>query len=306
MSRRLRFIPDRPLVEVTARTLQGRFLFRPSPGLREIFVGILARAAQRYDVEVHAYVCAGNHLHGLLSPADAQELAGFMRYLLTNLSKEAGRLHRWRGPLLQRRYQAILVSEEDAAQLGRPRYLLAHGVKESLVARVTDWPGAHCAAALLTGEPPLGVWYDRTQQHVARHRGEDAPDSDFASTYRLQLAPLPCWRHLPPDVVRRRVAEMVAEIEAEAASRHRREGTTPLGVAGLLRQDPHDRPRKSNWSPAPLVHAASRKMRFELRAAYYEFVAAFREAAEKLKSGCRDVAFPEGCFPPSLPFCRGA
>ena len=101
-----------------------------------IFVGILARAAQRYDVEVQAYVCAGNHLHGLLSPADAHELAGFMRYLLTNLSKEAGRLHCWRGPLLQRRYQAILVSEEDAAQLGRLRYLLARGAYESLVARV--------------------------------------------------------------------------------------------------------------------------------------------------------------------------
>ena len=118
--------------------------------------------------------------------------------------------------------------------------------------------------------------------------------------------PLPCWRNLSADVVRRRVAEMVAEIDAEAAARHRRERTVPLGVAGLLRQEPHDRPRKSNWSPAPLVHAASRRARLELRAAYYEFVAAFRGAAEKLKAGCRDVAFPAGCFPPSLPFCRGA
>jgi hypothetical protein len=304
VSRRLRFIPDRPLVEVTARTLQGRFLLRPSPGLREIFVGILARAAERYDVEVHAYVCAGNHLHCLLTPADAHQLAGFMRYLLTNLSKEAGRMHRWRGPLLQRRYQAILVSAEDAAQLGRLRYLLAHGVKESLVRRVLDWPGAHCAAALLTGEPAVGAWYDRTRQHVARHRREEAPDADFATTYRLELAPLPCWRHLPPEVVRQRVADMVAEIETAAASCHRRERTAPLGVAGVLRQDPHDRPRKSSWSPAPLVHAASRRVRLELQAAYHEFVALFREAAAKLKSGCRDVAFPEGCFPPSLPFCR--
>ena len=45
VARRLRYFPDRPLVEVTTRTLQGRFLLRPSPGLREIFVGILARAA---------------------------------------------------------------------------------------------------------------------------------------------------------------------------------------------------------------------------------------------------------------------
>jgi hypothetical protein len=52
VGRRLRFFPDRPLVEVTARTLQGRFLLKPSPGLREIFVGILARAAALCDVEV--------------------------------------------------------------------------------------------------------------------------------------------------------------------------------------------------------------------------------------------------------------
>jgi hypothetical protein len=171
---------------------------------------------------------------------------------------------------------------------------------------VTEWPGAHCAESLITGEPPVGVWYDRTQQHAARHRGEDAPDSEFATSHRLELVPLPCWRHSPPEAVRRYVAEMVADIEAVAAGRHRQQRTAPLGVAGILRQDPHDRPRKGNWSPAPLVHAASRRVRLDLRAVYYEFVAAFRTAAEKLKSGCRDVAFPEGCFPPSLPFCRGA
>jgi hypothetical protein len=227
-----------------------------------------------------------------------------MRYVATNLSKEAGRMHRWRGPLLQRRYQAILVSEEELAQIGRLRHLLAHGVKESLVARVVHWPGAHCAAALMAGEAPVGIWYDRGQQHAARHRGEDVTDTDFATTYRLELQPLPCWRHLRADEVCRRIGEMVAEIETEAATRHRRERTAPLGAKGVLRQAPHDGPSQSKRSPAPLVHAASKRVRLELREVYYAVVAAFREAAEKLRSGCRDVAFPEGSFPPSLPFCR--
>ena len=282
VARRLRYFPDRPLVEVTARTVQGRFLLKPTAGLRETFVGILARAAARYDVEVHAFICLSNHFHLLCSPADAHELAAFMCFVDTNLSKEAGKLHRWRGPLLQRRYQAILVSDEELAQIGRLRYLLSHGVKESLVTKVTDWPGAHCAAALLVGEPAVGVWVDRTHQHAARHRGEDAPDADFATTYCLELAPLPCWRHLPPETLRRRVADLVAEIEAEAAARHRREGTSPLGVAGVQRQDPHDRPGRSNHSPAPFIHAACRQTRQEWRAIYSEIVAAFRTAAEKL------------------------
>jgi hypothetical protein len=37
---------------------------------------------------------------------------------------------------------------------------------------------------------------------------------------------------------------------------------------------------------------------------YYLFVAAFRAAAERLKLGCKDAVFPDGCFPPPLPFCR--
>jgi hypothetical protein len=46
-------------------------------------------------------------------------------------------------------------------------------------------------------------------------------------------------------------------------------------------------------------------VRDELRAACFEFVAAFREAAEKLKAGLFPVVFPAGSFPPALPFVGG-
>jgi hypothetical protein len=37
---------------------------------------------------------------------------------------------------------------------------------------------------------------------------------------------------------------------------------------------------------------------------YAIFVAAFREAAEQLKAGDRSAKFPEGSFPPGLPFVK--
>ena len=58
-------------------------------------------------------------------------------------------------------------------------------------------------------------------------------------------------------------------------------------------------------SPAPLFHAASKKVRIELYRAYGEFLGAFRTAAEKLKAGMRDVVFPSGSFPPALPWVSG-
>lgn len=282
----------------------GRFLLKPSPGLREIFIGILARAAARYDVEVHAFVCLSNHWHALLTPKDARELAAFCCYVNTNLSKEAGRLHRWRGPLLERRYQAIPVSTEEEAQVGRLRYLLAHGCKEGLVAKLRDWPGAHCAQALATGGACRGIWIERHQQWLARSRGHLASPDMFAVPQELVLTPLPCWQHLPREVIQQRIAAMIVDIEREAGARQRSEGGKPLGRSGILCQDPQDRPAYTSRSPAPMVHAASKRARQAIRIVYYLFVAAFRAAAERLRSGCRDAAFPPGCFPPPLPFCR--
>jgi hypothetical protein len=42
-----------------------------------------------------------------------------------------------------------------------------------------------------------------------------------------------------------------------------------------------------------------------MREAYGWFYAAYRDAAEELRKGKGGWSFPEGSFPPSLPFVRG-
>jgi hypothetical protein len=98
---------------------------------------------------------------------------------------------------------------------------------------------------------------------------------------------------------------LVADIEAEAAARRKKTGVKPPGPAAILTQDPHRQPAKSKKSPAPAFHAASRAVRKELRDAYAWFVAAYREAAEKLRAGNRNAGFPAGSFPPALPLFQG-
>jgi len=304
MGRPLRFIPEASLVEVTARTFQGRFLFKPSPGWREIFVGLLARAQERYPLRIHGFVCLSNHYHLLVSPKDAYQLAAFMRYFNTNLSKEAGRLHRWRGTLIQRRYRAILVSEEPVAQIARLRYLLAHGVKEGLVAKAEQWPGPHCVIALLTNTPLEGVWYDHSREYAARNASEEFKPEDFATRYELWLDPLPCWSHKDAATRRLYVAELTQTMEDAARERHRQKGTRPLGRTAVLRQHPHHRPRKIAWSSAVLVHAASKRVRHEFSRTYGLFLTAFYEAVERLRAGDLLARFPDGSFPPGLHLIR--
>lgn len=303
MSRRLRFIPEGgALVEVTCRTIQGRFLLRPSEELKSITLGVLGRAQRLFQVEIHAFVFLSNHYHLLVSVEDALQLSQFMNYLNSNLAREAGRLHRWREKFWGRRYQAIVVSNEDASQVDRLRYLLSHGCKEGLVARPREWPGAHSIDALLANTPIAGLWFNRTREYSARVRSEAHHRLKFSTKEVVNLTRLPCWLGLSRGAYRRRVAGLVRQIETETADRHSREGTRPLGREVILSQDPHGRPSKIKRTIAPAFHAASKAVRSELKAAYSWFVSAYRDASRSLRCGNSTPQFPRGSFPPRSPF----
>ncbi len=302
MPRRLRFFPAGSFVEVTCRTMQGRFLLHPTPLVRDLTLGVLGRAAGRYPVQVHAFVFLSNHFHLLLTVPSAQRLAQFMNYLNSNLAREVGRAVRWREKFWGRRYQAILVSGEEAAQIERLRYVLSHGCKEHLVERPTDWPGAHCARALLEGCPVTGSWFNRTLEYQARRRNLLLRSADLVEEESLLLAPIPCWAHLSQSRYRERIAELLRSIELESARWSKQTGAATLGRDAVRKQDPHGLPNRPKRRPAPLVHAVSRAVRREIRECYRAFVAAFRRAAARLRSGALDPEFPLGSFPPGLPF----
>jgi hypothetical protein len=228
-----------------------------------------------------------------------------MRYVNSNLARKVGRLVGWRDKIWSRRYQAIVISPEEAAQVGRLRYILSHGIKEDLVEKVDQWPGVHCAQSLLTGEPAVGYWFNQTQEYAARRRGEKFDRMKYATREILVLSPLPCWKHLSAEVRRQRVVEMIADIESEAVLRRQRSGSQVMGASKVRGQHPFGRPAWPKKSPAPLFHAVSKRVRQELWAAYAWFVAAFRDASAKLRSGDRTARFPAGSFPPALPFVAG-
>jgi len=303
MGRRLRYVwPGGCLVEVTNRTIQGRFLLRPSSELNKLIVGVLGRAQRLYGVEIHACVVLSNHYHLLVTVESAYQLARFMAYFQGNLAKEAGRLHQWRGPFWHRRYQHVLVSNEEAAQVNRLRYILGNGCKEKLVASPLEWPGVSSVQALLFGSELRGVWIDRTRKHRASVGAGLEPRSEFHESEIVILTPLPCWRDLAPSLLRKRVHELVAEIETVTDAHHRAEGTQPLGARLAQLQDPHERPVESKRSPAPMFHCASKEARNLLREAYASFCVTYRMAARRWQKGKPDTGFPDGAFPPPLPF----
>lgn len=300
-----RWVPPDSLVEVTQKTLHGRYLLRPSRELVDIFNGVLIRAAERYAVEVCAFVCLSNHSHLLVVPEDAQALSAFMTYFAGNLAKEVGRLHNWPQKLYGRRYAHIITSDEPEAQEKRLRYVLSHGAKEGLVRRPEDWPGPSSTEALLTGRTVRGVWFNRSLEYEARRSKRRFDKYEYAEVHELELAPIPAWRHIDAEDRRARVRAMVREITAEALEMAKTAGRGPLGVRRILRQDPSERPESTASSSKPIVHAASRAVRTAMLIDFYAFRRTYRAASAAVRRGNFSVAFPPGSHRPRLPFFQG-
>jgi hypothetical protein len=303
MSRPLRFIPERSLVEVTTRTIQGRLLLKPSPELNDLILGVIGKAQHLYAMTIHAFVVASNHAHFLLSPSDAEQLARFMQFVNANVAKEVARLHDWPERVWSRRYRAIPVVDDEAAH-ARIRYQLSHGAKEGLVAAAANWPGPNCIAALTHGDLLRGTWHDRSAEYRARAAGKDVKPGEFATSYDIRLTPLPCVLHLSTDQQQSHYRRVVREIDTSAYAANQEKGHTPMGVEKIVAQDPHHRPEAPDRSPAPLVHAHDDERRDEFLAAYRVFVINFRAAVDSLKGLAKQITalFPDWAFPPALPY----
>jgi hypothetical protein len=308
MPRPLRFVPaPGTLIEVTTRTIQGRLLLRPTPPINQAVLGVLGRAQRMYGMVVHFAVVLSNHYHLLLSPTDAGQLSEFMTYVNSNIAREVGRLVDWNERFWGRRYQGIVVSDEPMAQLGRLEYFLANCVKEQLVEHPFEWPGIHAARAVIEGQELEGTWFDRSAFDRAKRRRKagDPPvrENDFISPEVLELSPLPCLANLDEHQQRELVEGLIEKVVAEAAIARKATGSMVVGAARLRRLHPHTQPSRIKESPAPRFHACAFAVQKALRDAYSAFAAAFRAAADKLRAGDRHVRFPDGCFPPALPFC---
>ena len=321
MTTPLRFIPDdakrwtdtrgRPIavVEVTIRTIQGRFLLAPTERNKSLILGVLGRALKLHDFELYGYAFLSNHGSMLIGVHSATHLSAIMQHIHSNIARELGRPQQsdWSARFWQRRGRAILVLTDEDLQ-ARMKYLLANSTKEALVRKPTRWPGAHCAQALCFGRADVGAWVDRTRlcalKRLARaKKGRKSRVTEASATTWLPVTmkQLPCWAELSAAKYRQVIRDLCRDIEAEAAAERAESGREVVGAKRLRRVDPHHRPEHLETSPAPPVHCREPDLRQGFLIAYRWFVDAYREAYRCLRARlCAEAKWPlEGeHFPP--------
>lgn len=283
---------------VTSRCFQARMLMTPHVSqVREVTGGVLARAAEKYGVQLYAFSFLSNHFH-LIIHAQGARIADFMQFLLVNLSKKLAPLVKggWSGRFWERRYSAEPILDDSALERS-VRYVVANGVKEGLVARAVEWEGLHCAAQFADQQSRVYQWYDWTRRWNARRSDGQAAGSrwseKFSQPVTLTLRSLPGWECLTFDARRTRAGKLLSEVDAAHTQK------AVLGVKAVRAQTAA-RPKDPKRTPRPLCHASSKAAKRRYRSRYFSFCAAFRAASCQWRAGQTHVEFPPGSFKPGI------
>ena len=196
--RHARYIDPSVPYHVVTKTLRGQFILAPKKGIRELCAGVLAKAQLNWpSIHLYGYAFMSNHIHLILQgpPAD---FSAFMGFLKRELSRRLGQRYRLPGTLWHQRYAMTALPTHDS-QLKCLRYILSQGVKEGLVARPIDWPGLHCARALLKQKLEIGRWFQASDYHKAKAKNalrknpKSISKSSFYQSLRVNLKQLPAF-----------------------------------------------------------------------------------------------------------------
>jgi REP element-mobilizing transposase RayT len=283
---------------VTARTIQGRFLLTPSEQANDIIAGILGKTQQMCKgVQVHEFVFASNHVHLIVTAAEAS-LSPFMKYLKGNIAKKIGRLVNWPDTFWQRRFSVQPVLDKEAAH-GLVRYILSHGPKEGLVRHPSEWPGLS-SFNLRRKKPEKKFyfyhWAWRWKHGAAVGGSHNLWDQRWAEEVSVTLTPLPYWVELSMEKQWQKLNALADDVAEEAS--HKFQSVT--GCKNVVRQKPHFRPEKTKKSAAPVCFASTEEAIASFLEMRRGFCATYATASEKFRSGDFSVPFPPFSFRPGV------
>jgi putative transposase len=271
---------------VTRRVSQRQFLLKPSAVTRQVVLYCFHRAAQKYDIELHALETLDNHYHAVVTDTRGN-LPDFMAWVHREIAKCLNEIYgRSENLFSDDKYSAVVLIDRESV-LDKLVYTFVNVVAARLVRHYRDWHGVRSTPQ---------DWL-RPPDSVKR------PDFHFGQSDE-RWAEVECRYTVPPQLRDSEAEQLVGELDRMIAERERsiraeaaRAGKTFVGEQRLLKLDPFDSPktphRKGKLNPRFAAGTAEGQERGRqmLRA----FRSAYREAFEKWRNGVRST-FPAGTF----------
>ncbi|WP_041448543.1 hypothetical protein [Anaeromyxobacter sp. Fw109-5] len=270
---------------MTRRCSERRFFLRPSKLINEIFLYVLALAAARHGILVHAYCVLSNHAH-LIITDPLGRLPAFMQYLDSLVARAVNAsLGRFEGFWATDGSYSAVEPLDAADVVAKTAYVLANPVAAGLVRRGAEWPGLWSAPEQignkLTATRPQ-VFFDPKGYLPEKVELELTSPPGFASAAEFRALVSAALQ----DLEQKHHRELVAQ------------GRRFLGVARVLAQNPFTRPSggEPRFGLKPRVAARDKWRRVEGLLRLKSFVHAYRQALARWSSGERSVVFPAGTY----------
>ncbi len=269
---------------VTRRCLQRQLLLRPSESVNALVLYVLAVAARRFGVQVHAFCVLSNHYHLVVTDPGAT-LPAFCQYLDSLIARATNAaLGRWESFWSPASYSAVALAT-PADVLDKAAYVLANPVAAGLVRRGREWPGLWSAPEQV-GRPPLMV---TKPDEFFRKKGH------LPERLELELTPPPGFE---AEKFRDQLAEALDQLEARAEQDLAEKGGGFRGRARVLSQKPTARPAplEPRRGLNPRVAAQDKWKRIEALSRLVEFLGEYRQAWRARRAGQIEAVFPAGTY----------
>lgn len=270
---------------VTRRCSQREFLLKPSALVNLVFKFVLAVAASRYGVVLHAVCVMSNHFHLVVTDPRAN-LPDFSHLFDGVVAKALNALHgRWENFWAPCSYSAVaLASPEDIVE--KVAYTLANPATAGLVEHGRQWPGVWSDPRSV-GQP--GELVERPGHYFAK-------DGSMPESERLVFSAPPGFESV--EAFQAQVIARVEELEKVAAADREERGVAVLGARRVLEQKHTDRPGPGEPRRVlnPRVAAKDKWKRIEALGRLVSFLERHRAALLRFCNGERDAAFPLGTY----------
>lgn len=270
---------------LTRRCLQRECLLKPSPETNQLVKYCMAVAAERTNVQIHAFMVMGNHYHKVATDVDAQ-LPEFMHSMNMTIAKRLneryGRAETFWAP---GSYSAVRLGGRNDV-MAKIVYTLQNPVAAGLVSSYEQWPGAFSRPAEMLGTTHL----------IERPKAFFGDNSSLPEIAKLTIEP-------PPNVGSAQgfidqVEQLLEVVQSDHRQRIASSGKRFVGRRRLRKQRHTHRPQSEEAQGRinPRIAAKDKWQRIAMLQDQAAFYRAYEEARLQLKQKRETVEFPPGSY----------
>jgi len=265
---------------LSRRCTQRQFLLKPTKLTTQIFMYVLAVAAENTGVLLHAVCVLSNHWHAVVTDPEGR-LPDFMCHVNKFVAKAVNAsLGRWENLFATEQPSAVRLERPEDV-IDKMLYTLLNPVDSCLVPHAEQWPGLRGFEGERNVERPVGYF---------------RPDGSMPRRIKLKFEPPPHAVEDPSFYAsfKKRLALEGKQLRAKNAKNRRKY----LGYRNIMKQSVYDRPKSAEprRDLSPRVACQHKWLRIEALCRVKEFIDAYREAYARWKMGIRDAVFPYGTY----------